>query len=1352
MEIKDTREEMNIPEGGIKLNEELIIVSRLNKGGSSYTYRAKKNDSEYVILKEYYPLGHGIYTRDKDGFLKYNDSLKESKKSEERMRVNEWIEAEIKIAEIAHKANESNSDCTFLHELVALEDGKTDSAFIEIRTASGRTLDEWFKELNTCEKRKKVVEMLEKICSVVGSLHTKKIIHCDLKPQNIYITEHDYVYVLDFGAAIYRSAGDNEKINSEARLGGISEGYSSPNIKKLSYDKSQDNIRMIDESDDIYSIIQILFYMLLGKTDDQIRLDTPIEKSLNEYVEELAGCHPEAQHLLRIHRLLENKGLLNMSNIQGCLDDLLDTEAMLTDKKTHFLSELINPETFHNLRSLLVLIGKITCEAKKSKADGKRSLVDSRDILVNGSLDSSDYTVTAASIKVIPGLDGTAHDEKDNVRKIRSLLREVIENSKEPICDGINCVGRRKLAKLLDDECYLSYDEFNNAIEELKNYSNPDLTYFETNTEEPIVRQSFDLISGDWDSVVNFLKSDMKSNIFHTNNYSAFINQFIEQLQAEENSIICVLKYDDNTDEMIERMPATIPYDKGYEVVSVVSDNLKIENDDNLYILIWGVSRNEEEIDELLIRKGGSLNNRKLRKKIKHIYVDDKLSSADNAFIYKNIDVEEIDINGTMSVLQCIEKQETYGISYDSIKYVIGSTEKDKAIIDELIRKQYVMLICGQVYISSRVSSYLSEKYEKKYSEDQSFEMLEKIFHYIVSKSTYDYNDELTILGILNLFKIMIKLEETEIESLINNVRYEFLYNDMNEIIINYAHVIYSSKNGFYVVEDNIRKHLRIKDDLDREKYILRTENNGCEEELDKIRIEMFRKSISLSYVRENFADKELKLKNSVIDICKDVLSKIINTKKNRKITLLIDMVCRLIFNNYSTRKLLPTYFDDAECVIKRYNNELETYDYKKEKEYNKANFEYLLNNIKVMLDCSDKNPQIRAKLYKLYIYTVISQFKLKENGLIENSNTNKKHYDLLIRLLEEVYECDIPAIEALKLIYYSWKELSSEELFRMILSKDLNKFHLINDMLMCISYDPKYTEMFLGRANLKVDFYNYIIDESNYLDYYMNMPIYVIHILMLAPVAHIKNIDEMEKLLSAAVECRDYIIEQILHKLDSRYDDLNGTNECLRTNIQSIFRSLLNLFKADYYFTIGNYKGSLECYLKIDRTDIWRDIFNLFEIPYINNYRYNIKDVGVYINFMRNKCHKILQMEEIVNIIGPDRFDMDNLDREDFVEAGKSLVDEINRLALQGGYSDKDSTIISFMTMYELMQYLYELDDRVTYEKYYDLLSDKIKYCRENYRDLIVYDKYKFIRRTEQEMTGYMIDIEKYRKMFDVD
>lgn len=1358
MEIRDTREKMNIPPAGIELNEELIIVSKLSEGGSSYTYRAKKKDSEYVILKEYYPLDRAIYIRDKDGFLKYKDSLDESQRAEESRFRDAWMSGELEIANIAFREEKSNSDCSFGHHLVKLESEKTDSAFIEIWTVNGEPLDEWCKVIwaraaGEKEKRKELIEMLQKICSVVESFHKKGIIHCDLKPQNIYITEHKSVFILDFATSIYREKNEIKACGPE--LGGISEGYSSMSIRDLS--TSLDNITRINEADDIYSIIQILFYMLFGKTVEQITDDCS-DKNFDELVEELVGSHLEAQHLLLICMLLDDKKRLNMSNIQRCLEDLQHTEAMLADEKTHFLSELVKPGTFHNLRSLLVLIGKITCAVKDSKPYGKRFLLDSRDILVKGSLES-DYTVAVASIKAIPGLDGAVPDEKENVRKIRLLLRGFIKNSEDsgkPIRGGINCVGRRKLAKLLDDEHFLNYDEFNNAIEELKNYSDPELTYFETNAEDPIITQSFDLISGDWDRIIGFLRSDGRSNTFHTNNYAAFINQLIERLQADENGIICVLKYDDNIDEMIERIPVTIPYDNGYEVASAVSDNLKIENDDKLYIVIWGISKDEQEIDSLLIGGKRRLNNSKLEKKVKYIYVDDRLSSGGNDFIYKNMDIEEINLNDTISILKCIEKQNLYGISHDSIKYIIENMGKDKSLIDRLICKKYVMLICGQLYISSRIPSELKGKYEQKEWETQSLEMLEKIFHCIVSKSAYNYNDELTMLGILKIFKIMIKFEKTEIESLIKNIRYEFLYNEINEVIINYAYTIYGSETNFCIVEYNINKQSKIEDELRRIEYIERTEVNGCEEELDRICIEAFRKRIPLSYVRTNFADKELILKNSVIDICKNELSKTINSKnKDKKIMLLVDIICRLIFNNYSMTEMLPSHFDDEKCVIKRYTNKLQVYDYKKEKQYNKANFEYLLNNIKVMPDCNDKKPQMRAVLYKIRAYIFITQFKLKENGLIDNSSDNKEHYDLLIRLLEDMYECDIPAIEALRLIYYSWKELNSEKLFHMILLKNLNKFHLINEMLMCITRTPKSATMFLGSSNLKLDFYNYIIDESNYLDYAMDMQIYVMHILMIVPVAHIKDINQMKRLLSAATECRDYIIEQALHKLEEEPDDLLGKKEVIKTNIQDIISDLLNLFNADLAYDIGNYKDALEYYSNIGRTNIWDKIFNLFLIPYINNYKYNIKNMQLYINFKKNECDKVLLMEEIVNIMGTDKFNMDNLDREDFVESGKALVEEIeeiNKLVLLEGYDDNDSIIISFMTMYELMQYLYELDDRATYEKYYCLLTNKIKYCREKYRDLIVYDRGKFTRLTEQQMTDYMINIEKYRKKFDED
>lgn len=767
MEIRDTREKMNIPPAGIELNEELIIVSKLSEGGSSYTYRAKKKDSEYVILKEYYPLDRAIYIRDKDGFLKYKDSLDESQRAEESRFRDAWMSGELEIANIAFREEKSNSDCSFGHHLVKLESEKTDSAFIEIGTVNGEPLDEWCKVIwaraaGEKEKRKELIEMLQKICSVVESFHKKGIIHCDLKPQNIYITEHKSVFILDFATSIYREKNEIKACGPE--LGGISEGYSSMSIRDLS--TSLDNITRINEADDIYSIIQILFYMLFGKTVEQITDDCS-DKNFDELVEELVGSHLEAQHLLLICMLLDDKKRLNMSNIQRCLEDLQHTEAMLADEKTHFLSELVKPGTFHNLRSLLVLIGKITCAVKDSRPYGKRFLLDIRDILVKGSLES-DYTVAVASIKAIPGLDGTASDEKENVRKIRLLLRGFIKNSEdsgEPICDGINCVGRRKLEKLLDDECFLNYNEFNNAIEELKNYSDPELTYFETNAEEQSIQQRFVLEKGDWDCVIRY-------DYFHTNNYAAFINELIERLKKDENSIICVLKYDDDICKMIERIPMTIPYGNDGRKLYLY-DDLKIENNDNLYVVIWGIS---ESYDEIRFKKSvdeirNELNALKLsnavKERIKYIYVDSDCSSGERSFTYQQ-STEKIDIYNNGSYLGYINKQNRYGISYNSIE------QNDIYEINNLLEKEYAMQICGQIYIS--VKGFLTLR--NGYTKDRSFEPIKKIFKNIVGKSTYNYNDELTMLGILSQFENEISPLEMEKEALLKNVRYEFLYND----------------------------------------------------------------------------------------------------------------------------------------------------------------------------------------------------------------------------------------------------------------------------------------------------------------------------------------------------------------------------------------------------------------------------------------------------------------------------------------------------------------------------------------------------------------------------------------------
>ena len=147
--------------------------------------------------------------------------------------------------------------------------GVTDEGepYVIMEYIQGKVITDWCDENKlTLEQR---LQLFLKVCAGVGHAHEKSILHCDIKPGNIIVTNIDGQPVpklIDFGVAQVLSSGS--AVESGAMAG--SPSYMSPEALKRK--KHQ---RDLDTRSDVYSLGVVLFRLLVGVLPLKRKLQSP---------------------------------------------------------------------------------------------------------------------------------------------------------------------------------------------------------------------------------------------------------------------------------------------------------------------------------------------------------------------------------------------------------------------------------------------------------------------------------------------------------------------------------------------------------------------------------------------------------------------------------------------------------------------------------------------------------------------------------------------------------------------------------------------------------------------------------------------------------------------------------------------------------------------------------------------------------------------------------------------------------------------------------------------------------------------------------------------------------------------
>lgn len=189
----------------IKINN-YIIMKKLKQTQNYTFYIVKNNDNEYILKY--------CFNNDKYGIA----SLKNEVKSLLKL-----------------------GKCKFVPKLI--EYNFNDNNYVIMEKLEGNSLKEYKgKPINS------IIDIMIKVVEAVSFIHENGIIHCDLKPSNIFVDVNNEIKILDFGISI------NDGYDNFSEYGSLE--YCSP--EKVLRQK-------IDYRHDIFSLGVIFYELIEGK-------------------------------------------------------------------------------------------------------------------------------------------------------------------------------------------------------------------------------------------------------------------------------------------------------------------------------------------------------------------------------------------------------------------------------------------------------------------------------------------------------------------------------------------------------------------------------------------------------------------------------------------------------------------------------------------------------------------------------------------------------------------------------------------------------------------------------------------------------------------------------------------------------------------------------------------------------------------------------------------------------------------------------------------------------------------------------------------------------------------------------
>lgn len=253
-----------IGESGVETGDELRpgtwlfhkqykVTRLLGSGGFGITYLAQDNLGRDVVIKECF-VG---------AFCRRTRTRVQARSESSREHLGKVMRGFLKEAQTLASLRHPN----IVHVQQAFEDN--DTAYMVLDYIKGQDMLELIDDDQTQLSPARIVVIARKLIAALGHIHDRKLLHCDVSPDNICLTQDGEPVLIDFGAA-RKAAADGDSAYTGFSL--VKDGYSP-------YELYSTNGSLGPWSD-LYALAATLYHAISGKApaDCQSRLSAIVER------------------------------------------------------------------------------------------------------------------------------------------------------------------------------------------------------------------------------------------------------------------------------------------------------------------------------------------------------------------------------------------------------------------------------------------------------------------------------------------------------------------------------------------------------------------------------------------------------------------------------------------------------------------------------------------------------------------------------------------------------------------------------------------------------------------------------------------------------------------------------------------------------------------------------------------------------------------------------------------------------------------------------------------------------------------------------------------------------------------